>query len=298
MSVALFAYHQFGHLALELLLAAGVRVVCVFTHEDDPDEACWFDSVAARARDAGIPVFTPTDVNAPEWVARLAGFAPDVLLSVHYRYMLKRALRRIPRLGCLNLHASLLPRYRGRCPLNWQLVHGESQAGVTLHEMVRRADAGAIVDQEAVAVGPDDTAMELYLKLLPAARRVLERQLPHLATGDWPRREQDEAQATTFGGRRPEDGRIDWSAPSRRIHDLVRAVSRPWPGAFSDGPEGRVRVWRTRVAPLPDHVHDLAPGTTWRDAAGHTYARTGDGCLELVEVEPAPTPTPQEQPTA
>ncbi|MCA8923660.1 MAG: formyltransferase [Planctomycetes bacterium] len=285
MSIALFAYHELGHQALQTLLAEQAPVVGVFTYEDDPDENCWFGSVSELARDAGIPTFTPADVNQPEWVAKLRELAPEVLLSVHYRHMLKRPIRRVPSRGCLNLHTSLLPKYRGRCPLNWQLVHGERESGVTLHEMVARADAGAIVDQERVAVGPEDTALELYQKLLPAARAVLTRQLPAILAGAWPRREQDEARVTKFGGRGPEDGRIDWSAPAQRIHDLVRAVSRPWPGAFCDVAPGRVMVWRTRVAALPPSAEALEPGATWSDPAGRAYVRAGEGCLELLDFE-------------
>lgn len=280
MSVALFAYHELGDRCLELLLEREVPVVAVFTHEDDASEDCWFGSVGERARAAGIPTYTPLDPNEPRWTEILAGHAPSVLLSAHYRRLLRRPLRRVPTLGSFNLHTSLLPRYRGRCPLNWQLVHGEERSGVTLHRMVARADAGELIDQEPIAVGPDETALELYRRLVPTAVAVLGRSLDGLLTGTAVGRPQDEALATTFGGRRPADGRIEWSWPANRIHDLVRAVAPPWPGAFSDSPLGPVAVHRTsrRVPPAPP---GLRLGEVWAPAPNEVYVQALDGLLRL-----------------
>lgn len=287
MSVVVLAYHQMGWAALRTLLDRGVPVSAVFTYEDDPDENCWFESVAALARDAGVPVHTTTSINEPRWVEYLHGLAPDVLFSFYYRHIVRRPLLELPRLGAFNLHGSLLPKYRGRCPVNWQLVHGERESGVTLHHMVERADAGDIVGREVVAVGVDDTALDLYLKLVAAGSRVLSRHIDEILAGTAPRTPQDESQATTFGGRRPEDGRIDWTRSRREIHDLVRAVAPPWPGAFFDGPRGRVRVLRTRLGAPPPGL-ELAPGAireTGPEGLGSVYAGTGDGPLELVDVE-------------
>lgn len=285
MSVVLFAYHEMGCVALRTLLDLGIEVCAVFTHRDDPAENHWFGSVAEAATDAGIEVFAPEDVNAAPWVERLGALAPELLLSVHYRRILRRALRRVPRRGCVNLHPSLLPRYRGRCPINWQLIHGEPQSGVTLHHMVARADAGDIVDQEAVEVGPNDTALDLYWRLVPAAEAVLRRSLPALLAGTASRRPQDESRASTFGGRTPSDGRIDWSWPARRIHDLVRAVAPPWPGAFCEGPGGRLEVHATRPRPWGEDWPPFSPGGVWADGEGQRVVRAGDGeGLELLRV--------------
>lgn len=171
--------------------------------------------------------------------------SPDLILSVYYRHMLKRQVRKVAPIA-VNLHGSLLPAFRGRAPLNWQLVQGATRSGMTLHHMVAAADAGDIVDQEAISVGPDETAMDLYQRLIPLVRLILERSLPLLLTGQAPRRAQDHSQATVFGGRKPEDGRIHWDWPAKKIHDLVRAVAPPWPGAFSESPRGRISFLRTR----------------------------------------------------
>jgi methionyl-tRNA formyltransferase len=283
-SVVVLAYHEMGCMGLRTLLRRGVEVSAVFTYDDDPDENCWFGSVAEIAREAGIETHLPARINDDEWVACIRELAPDVIFSFYYRDMVGKRIRSIPRYGALNLHGSLLPRYRGRSPLNWQLVHGETRSGVTLHHMVRRADAGDIVDQEAVEVGIDDAAIDLYRKLLVAGERVLERRLDEILSGTAPRRPQDESQATLFGGRTPEDGRIDWEGSARSIHNLVRAVAPPWPGAFSDGPGGRTLVWRTRLR--DDAAPRWAPGTLWVDPEGRTTAVTGEGLLELVEFQP------------
>lgn len=288
MSVVLLAYHEIGYRSLKLLLEREVPVCAVFTHEDSPAEECWFGSVAELAREAGIPTYTPTDINALPWVEAITALAPELLLSVHYRRMVKRPIRRIPRLGSFNLHTSLLPRYRGRCPLNWQLVHGEQSSGVTLHHMVARADAGDIVDQESVPVLADDSALDLYQRLLPAAERLLGRTLEPLLAGTAPRRAQEEELATTFGGRRPEDGRVEWSWPARRIHDLVRAVAPPWPGAFTDTPAGPLQIWRTRLVPPPSAPPTLALGEVWQPTPGETFVQAQGGLVKLEEVLPPP----------
>ena len=284
MSVVVLAYHEMGCMGLRTLLQRRVPIAAVYTYEDDPHENLWFGSVAKIARDAGIPVSTTTDINDRDEVERVRRLAPDVLFSFYYRDMLKRPLREIPRLGGVNLHGSLLPKYRGRSPVNWQLVHGERESGVTLHYMVARADAGDIVGQERVAVGPDDTAIELYRNLLPAAERVLERNLDGILAGTAPRLPQDESQATVFGGRRPEDGRIDWNWPSKRIHDLVRAVAKPWPGAFSEVDGRRAMIWRTRLGATLAGGARLQPGEVLLQS-GRVLAGTGDAPIELLEVE-------------
>jgi len=280
-SVVVLAYHEMGCTGLRSLLRHAVPVSAVFTYADDPGENCWFGSVAALARDAGLPVFITESINDARWVDHIVALKPDVILSFYYRHLVGRTIRDVPRFGAYNLHGSLLPRYRGRCPVNWQLVHGERESGVTLHEMTGRADAGDIVGQERVAVGPDDTALELYKRLNAAASVLLDRHLDALVAGRAPKTPQDESQASVFGGRRPEDGAIDWSWPRARIHDLVRAVAPPWPGAFGELPDGPLMVWRTRLDVAPGGP-PLQPGEV-RVEARAVHVGAGDLPLELLE---------------
>ncbi len=241
--IVFFGYSEVGYSCLELLLSRGDNVVALITHEDNPNEKIWFKTPAVAARERGIPIFTPDSVNTPEWVERIAALQPDLILSVYYRNMISTRVLALPRLGAFNMHGSLLPKYRGRAPINWAVLHGEPRLGMTLHRMVKSADAGAVVDQQGVDIGPRDTAEQAFRKVLPCARQVLERRIDQLLLGTAPETEQDASQATYFGGRKPEDGRIRWTQSSSQIFNLIRAVTDPYPGAFTDVLGARLMVW-------------------------------------------------------
>jgi methionyl-tRNA formyltransferase len=195
------------------------------------------------AKKYAIPVHTPESVNTPDWIERIRSWAPDLILSFYYRNMIHEEILKIPRLGAFNMHGSLLPKYRGRVPINWAILRGERMTGVTLHHMVKRADTGDIVDQEAIPIGPDDTAQEVFNKCVVAARLVLLRQIEALTTGTALRRAQDESQATYFGARKPEDGQIDWTQSAGDIYNLIRAVTQPYPGAFTRVEGKKLFIW-------------------------------------------------------
>lgn len=169
MKAVVFAYHDMGCTGIQSLLDAGYDIAAIFTHPDNPGENHFFGSVARLAAEQGIPVWAPEDVNHPLWIERIREMKPDVLFSFYYRNLLGDEILNLAPKGAFNLHGSLLPKYRGRAPLNWVLVNGESETGVTLHRMVNRADAGDIVAQQAVAIGADDAALTLHRKLCAAA---------------------------------------------------------------------------------------------------------------------------------
>jgi methionyl-tRNA formyltransferase len=212
--IVFFGYSEVGYTCLSLLIERGDNVVALITHEDNPSEKIWFKTPAVAAKEKGIPVFTPESVNTPEWREKIAALKPDLILSVYYRHMIGTKILALPPLGAWNMHGSLLPKYRGRAPINWAVLHGESRIGMTLHRMVKSADAGAVVDQEGVEIGPRDTAEQAFRKVLPCARTVLARQIGALLAGTARETPQDEAQANYFSGRKPEDGRTD-SPPTR-----------------------------------------------------------------------------------
>ena len=282
-SAIVFAYHDVGCRCIEVLLDQGVEIPLVVTHSDNPGENIWFGSVADLARERRIEAVMPDDPNAPEFLGRIRALRPDFLFSFYYRLMLKPEVLAIPKRGAFNMHGSLLPRYRGRAPVNWAVLHGETQTGATLHEMVEKPDAGRIVDQEAVAILPDELAVEVFGKVTGAAARVLRRSLPKLIDGSAVLRAQDLSRGSYFGGRSPEDGRIDWSAPAKRIHDLVRAVAPPYPGAFTEVEGKRLSVLRTRR----DERKSDAPASAFLfSEGGRCYASCADGgVLELLELE-------------
>ncbi len=247
MKAVVLAYHNVGCAGIEALLRHGVEIAAVFTHADDPHENVWFRSAAELAAAHGIPVHAPDNINHPLWVKRIEAMAPDILFSFYYRKMVKGPVLKIPPRGCLNLHGSLLPKYRGRCPVNWVLVHGEKETGATLHYMTPHPDDGDIVAQQRVAIADDDTAASLFDKLTGAAAKLLDEVLPALIAGKAPRTPQDHSKATYFGGRKPADGAIDWSKSATEVRNLVRAVARPYPGAFTFAGDRKVLVWSATV---------------------------------------------------
>jgi methionyl-tRNA formyltransferase len=186
-------------------------------------------------------------------------------------------------LGAFNMHGSLLPKYRGRAPINWAVLHGETRIGMTLHRMVKEPDAGAIVDQEGVAIGPRDTAEEAFRKVLPCAQKILSRQIGALLAGRAVETPQDESQATYFGGRKPEDGRIDWTRTSRQVFNLVRAVTDPYPGAFVDVGPSRLMVWWAEPDAASLEGKQGRPGEIL--SMSPLIVATGDGAIELSRTE-------------
>lgn len=242
-----FAYHDIGCSGIEALLAAGYQIDAVFTHADDPGEHRFFGSVAQLCARHGIAVHAPEDVNHPLWIARIRELQPQFIFSFYYRHLLSDELLACAAAGAFNLHGSLLPRYRGRAPANWVLVNGESETGVTLHRMVARPDAGAILAQQRVAIADSDTALSLHGKLREAARTLLDEALPRLAKGELAETPQDESKASYFGRRTPADGRLDWRRPARELYNLTRAVTQPYPGAFCQVGERKLIVWSAQL---------------------------------------------------
>ncbi len=282
MRAVVLGYHTMGCVGFDALLRHGFDVPLVVTHRDDPRETVWWESLAERASARGIPVAFREGASDPGLDELLAGAEPDLLFSFYFRHLVPaKALSLAPR-GAYNLHGSLLPRYRGRAPVNWVLVHGERETGVTLHEMTVKPDAGAVVDREAVPVAAADTAYTLFRKLEGAAVRLLDRALPALRDGRSVATPQAREGRSYFGGRKPEDGRIDWSRPATRVYDLVRAVTHPYPGAFTTLAGRKLYVWW--ALPLPGPA-PAPPGFVVAVDRDGVAVAPGDGTLRLVTVQ-------------
>ncbi|RTF11515.1 bifunctional UDP-4-amino-4-deoxy-L-arabinose formyltransferase/UDP-glucuronic acid oxidase ArnA [Serratia marcescens] len=277
MKAIVFAYHDIGCAGLKALTEAGYDVQAVFTHTDDPGENNFFSSVARLGAELDLPVYAPEDVNHPLWVDRIRDLQPDVIFSFYYRHMLSDEILSLAPQGGFNLHGSLLPHYRGRAPVNWALVNGETETGATLHKMVKRPDAGDIVGQQKVTIADSDTALTLHKKVLEAAQAVLKEQLPKLKNGTATFTKQDESQASYFGRRTAADGEILWHKSAKEINNLVRAVTEPYPGAFSYLGQRKLIVWRSRVL---DTQHDKQPGTVL--STSPLVIACGEGALEIV----------------
>ncbi|MBE8595820.1 bifunctional UDP-4-amino-4-deoxy-L-arabinose formyltransferase/UDP-glucuronic acid oxidase ArnA [Xenorhabdus sp. BG5] len=277
MKAVIFAYHDIGCVGLNALVNAGFEVQAVFTHTDDPNENHFFSSVARIGADLGLPVFAPENVNHPLWVERIREMKPDVIFSFYYRNMLSQEILSLAEKGAFNLHGSLLPKYRGRAPINWAVLHGETETGVTLHKMLEKPDAGDIIAQQVVQIDENDTSLIIHGKIREATVELLDRTLPQIKSGHYPSIPQDESQATYFGRRTAEDGEIVWNKSAKEINNLVRAVTEPYPGAFTFLSERKITIWRSRPHNQP---HGKRPGTVI--STDPFVIACGKGALEII----------------
>jgi len=249
MRAIVFAYQELGYICLEQVLKAGYDVAAVVTHPDNPGEEIWFRSVAELARRNNIPVMEAESFKKADWYDGIAALRPDIMFSFMFRKMIHSDILALAPKGAFNLHPSYLPKYRGRCPANWVLVNGETETGLTLHRMVKSADAGAIAAQVKVPITPDDDVRSLYAKFAAVLPDFIAKALLDIKEGRHTETPQNDAEATLFGGRKPDDGIIDWTNPAPLIYNLIRAVAHPYPGAFCDmGEQGKLFIWQS--APL------------------------------------------------
>jgi methionyl-tRNA formyltransferase len=284
----LFAYHEMGYACMDALLEMGAPIAALFTHPDDSHEEIWWRSCAQLAALHGVPVHAGDRVDAGS-TATIAALKPAVIYSFSYRHLIPESVLALAPLGAFNLHPALLPAYRGRAPVNWMLVNGEREAGVTLHYMVARADAGDIVATRAVAIEDSDTALTLYRKLVPLGVELITEMHPKIVAGVAPRRKMDISKGSYFGRRKPEDGRIDWRWPARRIFNLVRAVTHPYPGAFCFVGGRKLMVWETKIGAETGSLGE--PGRVVRETAdGALEIAAGEGIvvLKIAQFEGAP----------
>lgn len=281
--ILFFGFSDVGYRCLKLLLDKGCDVIGVFTHDADPHEAHWFQTPESLAKENFIRVFKPDTLKTEKWFRKVRYMKPDLILSLYYRNFIPEEIFSLARLGAYNMHGSYLPAYRGRAPLNWSIINGEDHCGVTLHTIEKKFDAGEIVDREKVAFGPDEYVGDIQPRVSAAAVRVLERALPSLLAGNPKLEKQDESKASYFGKRTPEDGRIDFSKSAREVFNLVRGVSRPFPGAFAEIGGRRYTIWCAK--PLEDFKGGRAGEIVSREPF---IIACGKGALEVSECDESP----------
>ncbi len=275
MRAVVFAYHNVGDRCLRVLHARGVDVALVVTHRDRPDENIWFRRVADTAAELNLSFIYGEDPTDPALAEAVRAAKPDVIFSFYYRSMIPADLLAVAPQGAFNMHGSLLPKYRGRVPVNWAVLRGEEETGATLHAMEAKPDAGYIVDQTSVPILPDDTAGEVFEKVTVAAEQTLWRALPAMMAGQTPKRPNVLSEGSYFSGRKPEDGRIDFSQPAAAVYNLIRAVAPPYPGAFTDIGGRRFIVAQARRIEPSSVPAGLKPGLHVVD--GRIVAVGGDG---------------------
>lgn len=289
MRAVVFAYHDVGVFCLKALLEAGIQVDLVITHQDDPKENVWFGSVSKLCTEKHIPYVTPSSSELPGLVSQLQALSPDYIFSFYYRHMIPAEILACAKIAALNMHGSLLPKYRGRAPVNWAILHGETKTGATLHVMEFKPDAGDIVGQAEVSIGPNETATDVFAKVSQAAVKVMNTVLPQLIQGNVPRKANPLSQGSYFGGRKPADGQIHWNQSASQVHNLVRAVAPPYPGAFTDWQGKPMIVARSSLqGPFPGELDLGAGGIQVVD--NRVFGICGDRqVIEILEWFPAKT---------
>ena len=287
MHAVVFAYHDVGVNCLKALLNAGIQVDLVVTHQDDPHENVWFANVAKLCEEKNIAYITPSANELKDFIPKLEALSPDYIFSFYYRHMIPAQILACAKIAALNMHGSLLPKYRGRAPVNWAILHGESETGATLHIMEAKPDAGDIVGQVAVSIGADETATDVFTKVSQAAVEVLETVLPSLTAGQVPRKPNELQKGSYFGGRKPADGQIHWNQTAQQVHNLVRAVAPPYPGAFTDYKGKTMIVGKTSLkGPFPGQLDLGVCGVQVVD--NRVFGICGDHqALEILEWFPA-----------
>ncbi len=283
------AYSPVGTSALEGLLDTGIRVLGLYTYAQAADEA-WFTAPAAVAERHGIPLHFEPNFNTDTVYERIRDQAPDLLLSFYFREMIQGRFLDLPRLGAFNLHGSLLPAYRGRAPLNWVLVKGERETGITLHAMTPKPDDGHIIAQARLPIAWDETALSLTWRAAEAGRALVRETVPRLVEGTAPRIDQKTlGPSTYFGGRKPADSRLDFGMAVSEAFNQIRAVADPWPNAFLETPLGPIKVAWALPTALP------CPPGAFRQSAEGTLLGFQEGALLLHALRRGDTRT--ERPT-
>ena len=265
--------------SLEKIVEAGHEVMAVFTQPDRPKGRggqLAMPPVKEAALRLGLPVFQPERVRRPEVVEQLRALAPEAMVVVGYGQIIPPSILDIPPLGIINVHASLLPKYRGAAPVQWAIANGEEITGVTTMKIDAGLDTGGMLLKRETKIGEEETAIELGARLATAGAQLLAETLRRI--GEIPCKPQDDSQATYAPILKKEDGHIDWSRPSREILNRIRAFQ-PWPGCYGFRGGQRLHIWKARPAELSLHPGEIA-------ARGkQLFAGCGDGSIELIEVQ-------------
>jgi methionyl-tRNA formyltransferase len=275
---------EFALPTLEGLFAFGLPVIGVYTQPDRPSgrgKQLTPSPVKRLAMDHGLPVCQPLKLRLPEVVEELRALAPDLIVVVAFGQILPKSVLDIPQYGCINVHASLLPKYRGAAPINKAILDGETETGVTTMVMDVGLDTGDMLVKRATPIGPEETAGNLHDRLAILGREAMNETLERLCAGTLVREKQDDALSCYAPMLKKEDGRLDWTRPAAALHNQVRGLD-PWPGAYTMLHGEPLKLARTR--PL-DETHNSAPGTVLgADAVGVRIA-CGSGVLSVGELQ-------------
>ncbi len=272
--------------SLLTLIEAAYELVSVITQPDRPvgrKRVLTPPPVKEIAVEHGIPVYQPEKIRLPEGIAHVRSLAPDLIVTAAFGQILPKEILDIPKYGCINVHASLLPKYRGGAPIHQALINGETETGVTIMYMVEALDAGDMISSRSIPIAEDDHVGTLFEKLSHVGAELLKETLPKLISGEIQAVPQAEGQATFAPNIKREQEKIDWNQSARDIRNQIRGLH-PWPVAFTTWKEQPFKIW---WAELTEATSDIAPGTVWKLDSKGIYVATGDGFLRLTDIQPA-----------
>ena len=283
MKIVLMGYHNIGCIVLKALLRHNIHVPAVITHRDKPDENIWFRSLRNVAINHAVRVCYSEDYNNEGLYKLINELQPDLIFSAYYRHLIPERILNIAKYGGVNIHGSYLPKYRGRVPVNWQIINGETEGGVTLHYMTKKADAGNVIAQKKIKILDNDTPTELFKKIEERTIEMLEEELSDIDSWKQKAFKQNHDEATVFKGRKPEDGLINWLDPSNEIYNLIRGITKPYPGAYSFIGDKIFFIWESVVKNNFQIELNVNPGeiTKWNQLI---LVKTGNGFIELKNV--------------
>ena len=273
---------DFALQTLQGLIDAGCKMVGVYTQPDRPKgrgKQLAAPPVKELAQKYDIPVYQPLKLRQPEAVAELEALAPDLIVVVAYGQILPKSVLEIPAHGCINVHASLLPKYRGAAPINKAIIDGETETGITTMYMDVGLDTGDMLVKKALSIGPEETAGELHDRLASLGRETMEETLRQLCAGTLQREVQDDEQSTYASMMKKEDGRIDWNRSAQEIHNHVRGLD-PWPGAYTTINGELLKLAETR----PEAAEGLPGNVIAADKNGVCVA-CGSGSLRIQQLQ-------------
>lgn len=287
MNIVFMGTPAFAVPSLRMLLAEGYNVVAVVTQPDRPQgrkKVLMPTPVKEVALEHGLPVLQPQRMRNPEAVSELAAYKPDLIVTAAYGQILPKAVLDLPAKGCVNVHGSLLPKYRGGAPIQRCIINGETVTGITLMYMAEGLDTGDMIAQVEVSITDEDTSGTLFEKLSTAGAALLKEQMPRLLEGGVPVTVQDDSQATYAPNLKREDEKIDWSKSTRDIYNQIRGLV-PFSGAFTFWNDDVFKVWGSRKGEKASK--EAAPGTVLQLTSEGIEVKTGDGALWLTDIQPS-----------
>lgn len=287
MKVVFMGTPDFSVDALEAILTAGHQVPAVVTQPDKPKgrgKEMQMTPVKACALKHGIPVLQPKKVREPEEIEKLAQLGADIFVVAAFGQLLPEEILRIPKFGCVNIHASLLPKYRGAAPIQWVILNGEKETGITIMQMDRGLDTGDMLLKRTVPIGEKETGESLHDKLCQAGAELIVEALPKIERGELVPEKQKEEQASYVGMLKKSLGRIDWTRDAVSIDRLVRGLN-SWPSAYTYYHNKGLKIWESEPIKEKSCAGETRAGIVEKVEKDAFYVRTGDGLLKVTQVQ-------------